>query len=191
MTDENIDKTVETNDDSVEFVENEDFSGEASIKDKLKHLRTKLKEAESEKRENLAGWQRAKADLINSKKNLEADRPRLIALGKRQLIEDLLPVLDSFYSAMKNQANWQAVEPNWRTGVEYIHNQFVGALTENDLEIIEPNIGDLFDDEVHELSGSIENPESDLKISNVKRLGYRLGGILIRPAMVEVETEIA
>ena len=42
-------------DDSVEFLEDEDFSGEASVDKKIKKLRDKLNACEDEKKQNLGG----------------------------------------------------------------------------------------------------------------------------------------
>jgi len=98
--------------DSVEFIEDEDFSGEASVKDKMKKIRDKLKRSEEEKKDNLAGWQRAQADLINYKKQVQAERPTLINKGVESVLLDLLPVIDAFYMAMKNKVSWEQVDSN-------------------------------------------------------------------------------
>ncbi len=51
--------------DDVVFESEEDSSGV----DVIKKLREKLKQASTEKQEYLEGWQRAKADAINAKRN--------------------------------------------------------------------------------------------------------------------------
>ena len=114
--------------DEGEIIIEEEVLGEESHKDKIKSLREKLKACEAEKKEYLDGWQRAKADTINSKKEWEASRSGLMNLGSEAVVEDLLPVLDSFEMAFKNKEKWEAVDENWRTGVEYIYNQLIESL---------------------------------------------------------------
>ena len=57
---------------------------------------TKLAEAEKQRDEYLAGWQRAKADLINYKKEEFAHLTEVAQYGSVDLIADLITVLDNF-----------------------------------------------------------------------------------------------
>lgn len=173
----------------VEFVEDEDFSGEASIDQKLKKLRQKLKQCEAEKGENLSGWQRAKADLVNAKKELQNDRPRLMLMGKVALIEDLLPVMDSFSMAIGNNDAWQAVDEKWRVGVEYIFNQLKTALEQHGVKEISPAPGDDVDHDLHDVVGHDPNHSDQEKIVSIRRKGYQLDGRIIRPAEIIVGEE--
>ncbi len=171
--------------DSVEFIEDEDFSGEASVKDKMKKIRDKLKRSEEEKKDNLAGWQRAQADLINYKKQVQAERPTLINKGVESVLLDLLPVIDAFYMAMKNKVSWEQVDSNWRNGVEYIYNQLLKTLEDNEARLIKPEAGDKFDDGLHEASNT---PSSDdLIISELLRPGLMFNNKVLRHASVELQ----
>src|SRR5690606_16066699 len=138
-----------------------------------------------EKKENLAGWQRAKADLINYKKEVASDRTKLIALGKESIINDLLSVIDAFYSAMKNKDSWESVDQNWRLGVEYIYQQLLRAFEEHEAFLILPEIGEGFDENLHELSAD-ENTTAEMKISDIVRPGLRINDKIIRPALVKL-----
>jgi molecular chaperone GrpE len=61
----------------------------------VKRLREKLKKAVEEKQEYLDGWQRARADFVNYKKeeaNMHTDRLDRLRSG---FVEELLPALDA------------------------------------------------------------------------------------------------
>jgi len=88
MKDENIE--------DVEFEQVEEIQDEASLKDKLKDLRLKLKEKEIESKTNLDGWQRARAELINKEKQLATEKLDIYRNAAVNIVEDLMPVLDSF-----------------------------------------------------------------------------------------------
>ena len=89
-------------------------------KDVVKKLRADLKQARKEKEEYLTGWQRAKADYVNLQKSEGEKYKELRTHVTTAMIEDLLPVLDSFDMAMSNREGWEKVDANWRIGIEYI-----------------------------------------------------------------------
>ena len=176
---------AEDEDDIVEFVYNED--GEEDLKATLKKLRKDIKEARKEKAEYLDGWQRAKADYQNYK---SAEGERLVSYAvnaKERLIDSLLPALDSFDMAMSNKEAWEKVDANWRTGVEYIYNQFITSLGENGVSTIDKT--DVpFDPNLHQ---SIETEDTDDEskdhtIARIVQNGYKMADRIIRPARVVV-----
>ena len=69
---------------------------------KIKKGKDKLHLCEQERAEYLAGWQRAKADLINYKKEQEAKISEIFKFANEGLIYEILPVLDSFELAIKH-----------------------------------------------------------------------------------------
>ncbi len=160
---------------------------EDNIHAELVKIKEKLKQCEAERLEYLAGWQRAKADLINARKRDEADRQEFIKFANERLIEDLIPVLESFDFAVSNKETWEKVDANWRTGVEYIHNQLRKVLADSGLTEINP-IGQTFDpmrDEASEYI-SVDSKDEHHKIVAVIQKGYALNGKDIRPPKVKV-----
>lgn len=150
-------------------------------------LKAELEAVKKERAEYLEGWQRAKADLINSKKTLEEDKKRYRAIATEDLVGDLIPALDSFDMAFRDKAAWEAAPQNWRTGVEYIYNQLVSVLEKNGVTQINP-LGKPFDPTEQESVGTV--PVTDEKehhlVQSVLQRGYRLNGKLIRAARVTV-----
>ena len=168
----------------IEFVPDEEgvpqeFAG------KIKKLREGLKSCEAERKEYLEGWQRAKADLINAKRDFEEQRKDFVKFAKGDLILQIIPVLDSFDMAFSNT---NGVPESWLKGIEYIYNQFVAVLRDNGVEQIVPKKGDDFDINLHTSVEVVlvENENESGKIISVIQNGYELNGKMLREAKVRV-----
>ncbi len=159
----------------------------ATPEERIKRLREKLRACEKEKAANLDGWQRAKADFINHKKREEENRGEFLKFAREELVNDLIPVLESFHMAFANKAAWAKVDESWRKGVEHIHTQFVQILGSHGVTPIDPT-GAIFDPKEHTAIGTVEttDPGKYHKVAEVLQLGYRLNGKLIRSPRVKV-----
>ena len=118
---------IESGDD-VEFVETDAMGDELKDKAKLKSLRAELSKSQIESRDHLTALQRSRADYVNLKRELDEVRDTTKKKTTEKVLADFLPVLDSFDMAMGNTAAWEAVDKNWRIGVEYIYSQLKTAL---------------------------------------------------------------
>ena len=158
----------------------------AALKDKLKALRSELQQAQKERDENLAGWQRSKADLVNYRKMVAEDRERTQSRIKGAVVEKILPALDTFAAAMQEKS-WNDVDKSWREGVERIASQLHQALESEGLECF-GKMGEKFDPNVHECMSmtATENKKEDHTIAQVLQQGYSIHGELVRPAKVVV-----
>ncbi len=175
------------NEDDLIFEDELEYNEEINLQDKIKKLRVKLKECEKEKQENLAGWQRQKADAINEKKRLLADIEKAKNSATVKLLEAILPALDSFDSALKGDA-WNNLDETWKSGMQFILKQFQDALDSLGAESF-ANEQDDFNPQLHEAIKEKETDKKDFdqKISSVLRKGYRTkDGQIIRPAQVEI-----
>lgn len=181
MTDEN------ENFDDVEFVESTEDGEVLPVKDVAKKLREENKKLRAERDEYLTGWQRAKADYVNLQKESEAKYKELRTMVTGSMVEDLLPVLDSFNMAFGNKEAWEKVDANWRNGVEYIHQQFLRVLADNNVTALD-QIDVMFDPTLHESIETIstDDESKDHKIAQVVQTGYKIGERVIRPARVKV-----
>ncbi len=180
---EDISIDIETGDE-IEMEEEEVSNG--ALKAKIKALRNELKQTQKERDEHLAGWQRAKADLVNFRKTAEEDKVRNEARAKGSLIRSILPALDTFASAMQEK-KWQDVDMSWREGVERIANQLHKALASEGLQTF-GEVGEVFDPSQHECISTTptEDEKKDHTIAQVFQKGYSVHGELIRPAKVVV-----
>lgn len=153
----------------------------------VKKLREKLKIAVEEKQHYLDGWQRDKAEFLNARKRDEESKQEFFKFAKQQLVEDLLPVLDSFDMAMSNKTSWESVSEEWRKGIEGIYNQYKNILFKNEV-VAFGAIGDVFDPNLHQSIGVLETSEAskDNTVGEVLQKGYSLSGRVVRPAFVKV-----
>ena len=153
----------------------------------VKKLKEKIKTLEKEKQENMDGWQRERADFINFKKRMEVEKFEVIKYANESLVEELIPVLNSFEMAFSNKEAWEKVDKNWRIGVEYIHTQLLKALSEHGLKEMNP-IGEKFDPKFHVAETHVEvtDPTQDGIIISVKNKGYMLADKVIIAPQVSV-----
>ncbi len=145
----------------------------------VQKLKKKLKEAQEQAKENLDGWQRLKADNANTKQAEAGKLKRAKSRGAEDVLESLLPALDSFDSAMQGEA-WEAQDDAWRMGMEFVHTQLVQALEGHGV-VAFGTAGDAFDTAQHEAA------EGDgSTVAKVLRKGYKSKEGVIRPARVVV-----
>lgn len=200
--DENDEKIedFDTQNDALDTKEDTVYSGDLQYESEedlenpnlaLKKLREKLKVCEKEKKEYLDGWQRMRADFANVKKDEETRRGEMIKFAAEGLVEDLLPVLDSFSMAFGNKEAWEKVDANWRKGVEYIYTQMLSVLESRGLTEI-GKVGESVDPRLHIAIAELPT-ESSAKadtIAEVIQKGYRLHSKVIRPANVKVFEQV-
>ena len=156
--------------------------------DRMKRLREQLAIAVNEKQEYLDGWQRAKADFVNYKKREDESKAEFLKYAREELVVDLIPVLESFNMAFANKAAWEKVDPQWRTGVEYIHTQLEKVLGEHGVTRLAPKPGDDFDPAAYTSVGNVETSDTPLlhKVAELVSPGYRLGEKVVRSPQVKV-----
>lgn len=156
------------------------------LEDKLKKLREKLKKCESEKQDYLAGWQRAKADFVNARKEEDERRADFAGFVEAKIINDFLPVLDSLEMAMKDK-DWQTLDKTWQDGIKCLHSQFTDILKGYDVEEIKI-MGERFDPAKHEAIGEVSASEEkeDGLVAEEIRKGYKIRNKIIRPAQVKI-----
>ena len=189
MQDEEIkipEESVEEDDDIVQFEYNAD--GEEDLKATLKKLRKDLKQTKIEKQEYLTLLQRERADFSNYKKEETERSGRVKSNAQEKVILDLLPALDSYDMAFSNKEAWEKVDKNWRTGVEYIHQQILKAIGEYGVSAIETKIGDTFDPNLHQPFETVDTDDKmkEHTIASIVQTGYNINGRVIRPVRVNV-----
>lgn len=125
--------------------------------------------------------QRVQADFENYKKRVQRDQSEAAERGATMLVEQLLPVLDSFDLALLSLGD---SDEKVRKGVELVYADLVAVLERTGLERI-PTDGHPFDPEVHE--AVLHEPgDGGPTVVETMRSGYRLKGRVLRPAMVKV-----
>lgn len=127
-----------------------------------------------------------RADFANVRKDEETRRGEMIKFASEGLVDDLLPVLDSFTMAFSNKEAWEKVDANWRKGVEYIYAQMYSVLESRGLTSI-GEIGEQTDPRLHVAIEEVPatRDEEVGTVSEVIQKGYRLHSKVIRPAKVK------
>ena len=167
--------------------EPEDSLGEAgALKAKLAKLKDELERAKRERQEYLDGWQRCKADSVNVRKDAESSAKRVAELLREALVHDLIPALDSFDMASQSEP-WASVDDGWRSGMENVREQLLGALKSHGIERY-GKVGDPFDHGLHEVVEERDDIAGDGgSIARILRYGYKWGDRILRPAQVIVK----
>ncbi len=159
------------------IVEGEGENGAAE----LKKLRDKLKACVAEKQDYLDGWQRARADFANLKKDEALRRGELSLVIAADFAEHLIPLVDSFEAGMRD-GKWEETDPSWRRGMESIYKEFQKALEKLGVESFDPK-GEQFDPARHVAVG--REGEGEV-VHTVERKGYVLKEKILRPAYVTI-----
>lgn len=146
----------------------------ADKKNKPEDLNKKIKELEKKVNENLNGWQRAKADYENLEKDSQKKQMETSIHVKKELINNLLPVLNSFCQAFKGVPK-EKKDDQWVKGFEFIKRQFEDILNDWGIEAIKA-IGEKFNPDLHEAVGQEESEEKSGIIIKEVMPGYKLNG---------------
>ena len=172
--------------DDQEIISEDESENPAALQ---KKLRERIKALEAEKQEYLMGWQRAKADFVNARKNEAAEREEFVKFAREKLIKDFLLVSDSFEIAFSHKESWEKVDKGWRAGVESIYAQLGKAFERQGVTMIGA-VGEKFDPRLHVSVGLVhtDHESEDDEVAEVLQRGYMLEGKVIRPAQVRVKT---
>jgi molecular chaperone GrpE (heat shock protein) len=149
------------------------------IENKFKKLKDELNICKKEKEEYLAGWQRAKADFINYKKDEEKNREEFAKFTAKNILYDMLQVLDSIDIAFLHKES---------EGIKEIKSQFLEVLRRNGVEEIAVENGIKFNPFEHEsiIEAEVETKDSDGVIIEELQKGYKLFNRVLRPSKVKV-----
>jgi molecular chaperone GrpE len=174
---------------------NPDYKDKAEIQDQtdemVKISRSELEDlrkqasADSEYHDKML---RTMADMENLRKKLDRDRKDYINYANREMISELLPVLDNFDRALKSVEKTEESAP-YLQGVEMIYKQLEELLKKQGLEEIKA-LGEPFNPHLYE---AVQTEETDScpedTILDVILKGYLFRGNMLRPAAVKVSRE--
>lgn len=144
-----------------------------------------LAEAQAKADEYLTLAQRVQADFDNYRKRTKATRAEAYEDGARELIRQLLPVVDSLEKAIQQESSDESL----LTGVRLVHKQLMDALEKRGVSVID-RPGEKFDPTLENavLQGAPEEGEPGT-VCAVLQKGYRMGDFVLRHAMVKVVAE--
>jgi molecular chaperone GrpE len=151
-------------------------------------LREQLESAKALAEEYKELAQRMRAELINYRKRVEAERAEQRKYAIEQFIADLLPALDSLAQAEQLYAKTADGENPLLDGMRKTLKQMHKVFAQYGVEAIsEANVP--FDGNLHMALMIDESPEVVMPtVAEVYQQGIRIGGRVIKPAMVKVLT---
>ncbi|MDD4785413.1 MAG: nucleotide exchange factor GrpE [Candidatus Shapirobacteria bacterium] len=117
---------------------------------------------------------RSLADYSNLEKRIESQRQLFITLATTSILSKMVEVLDDFYLAQKHLND---------PGLKMAIDKFNSVLKTEGLEEINP-INLEFDPQSMECIQAVDGHENF--VVDVKKLGYKLDGHILRPAQVSV-----
>jgi molecular chaperone GrpE len=160
-----------------------------------KSFQRKIRKLEEEKDKAVADmehWKnefyRAYADTKNLRNQLEKDHLAAMKYRAEGFIEELLPVLDSFYAVLKNEPSDPNLK-NYLIGFQYIYKNLVSALENEGVVEISPKVGDKFSPDTMNAVETMESEGEENLVLDVHVKGYKLHDRLIIPANVTVSVK--
>ncbi|WP_408954874.1 nucleotide exchange factor GrpE [Natroniella sp. ANB-PHB2] len=155
------------------------------LEEEIKDLEKEVVSAKEEKEKYLKRVKRLKADFANYKKRMAKEKKKIVSNANKNLILEVLPVIDNFERALASSKNSDDFS-ELLEGVEMIYKQLLKVLTTNGIEEIK-TVGEEFDPNYHEAVGKVESEEYDSGIIvDEMQKGYLFEGTLLRAAMVKV-----
>lgn len=126
-------------------------------------------------------YQRMLAEYANYKRRTEQEKEQLSCFVKSETLKALLPALDNLERAVDAPPG-----DEYKAGIDMTIRQLGELLKSQGLDAIAP-VGETFDPEIHHavMREDAEGVEPDT-VTEVFQKGYRLGGRVLRPAMVKV-----
>ena len=126
---------------------------------------------------------RALADLENFRKKVQQDHARIAYVGKREMLLNILEVVDSFDRALQQTSG---LPESLAEGFHVISRQLQNILKGEGVTPME-TLGQAFDPELHEAVATIgdDSQTSGTIVAELSR-GYRWQDELLRPAKVSV-----
>ncbi len=149
---------------------------------------SELEQLQGERAELLDTLRRVQADFENYRKRVLREQTALVERATERLVDDLLPVLDSFDGAVGSFGSADTPEAEKvRDGVVSIRAQLGTVLEKAGLERVDAT-GAEFDPNEHEAVMQ-DDGDGEPRVGEILRTGYRLKGRVLRPAMVRVTRE--
>ena len=152
----------------------------------------KLEEEKEKAKADAEHWKneyfRAYADTQNLRKQLEKDHMSAMKYRAEGFIDELLPVLDSFFAVLKNEPTDPNLK-NYLIGFQYIYRNLTAALENEGVTEIAPKVGDKFSPDTMQAVETVESEGEENVVMDVHVKGYKLHDRLIRPANVTVSVK--
>lgn len=163
-----------------------DEAEELTPEEALAKLATAYRALEQQKEALDGQMLRLQADFDNFRRRTRTEKEEWSQNITANFCGDLLPVIDNFGRAL-DALRKSGMDEGHLTGVEMIARQLAELMQAKGVERI-PTVGEEFDPKWHEAIAQlpVEDDGQNGKITAEIQAGYRLGGKLLRVALVQV-----
>ena len=194
---ERIDAEMAAEDDVVEAevldpepAEAQEEGTQAETEGLTDELAAKAAEALTAAKAEAADWQgrylRLHAEWDTYRRRTQEQRKEEKARATEKLVEELLPVIDDFERTISYGKSHG--EEGLLGGIEAVRAKFMGILAKAGVETIDP-AGEAFNALEAQAVAVVDDPERpDETVDAVYQKGFKMGGHVLRPAMVTVTT---
>jgi molecular chaperone GrpE len=153
----------------------------------VEELERQIVEKDKQIQEYIAKYRQAASEFDEARLRLRREISKDIERGRREILADLLEVLDNLDRALdatKSAASTDAL----LQGVDMVRRQFLAKLEGFGVRPIDITLGVAFDPLLHEAVTTIpaQNDADDGRVAGVVRRGYRIHDDVLRPAAVAV-----
>lgn len=148
----------------------------------------KLDNAQQVINELTEALQRERADSVNLRRQHEAALANAKTMSLVRVVRELLPAIDNLERSLKHVPE-QLKDDGYVKGVQAVVKQFEKAFNDLGIEKIK-TVGEVFDPSIHEAVHLDDSAGGDREVvSEELQPGYRVGGEVVRHAMVNVRLE--
>ncbi len=145
----------------------------------------KLQEALGKVEEYLTMAQRVQADFDNYRKRTKATRTEAFEDGAREMVKQLLPVVDNLERAIAQES----ADEGLLSGVKLVYRQLMEVLEKRGVSEIN-RAGEKFDPNLENAVMQGDSSEGEPgTVCSVLQKGYKMGDFVLRHAMVKVVAE--
>ncbi len=187
MEEELTEESAEATTEALEEAEEEKEQTESAPEEKKGFF--KKKEKKDKKDEQIAELtdkvKRQLAEFENFRNRTEKEKSQMYMVGAKDVIEKLLPVVDSFERGIKSIKEEEKDNPV-ASGMEMIYKQLMSALAELGVTPIEA-IGKEFDPNFHNAVMHVDDEElgENIIVEELQK-GYQYKDVVLRYSMVKV-----
>lgn len=152
------------------------------LEEQVEILSNKIKALEEEVKNNWEMFLRSRADAENLKKRTDKEIVNITKYANKNLLLDLLPLIDSFEASIATSLNI-----NKDDNVYFLFYKMLLVLFEKyNVKKIDVKEYDLFDPSKHEVVSTINNDVYDNVVSSVLQSGYQLHDHVLRYVKVSI-----
>src|SRR5918994_6087620 len=154
----------------------------------VEELERQIADKDRQIQEYLAKYRQAASEFEEARLRLKREISKDVERGRREIVADLLDVLDNLDRALEASDAGASPEALLQ-GVEMVRRQFLAKLEAVGVQRIDAK-GHVFDPALHEAVTAVPttDDEQDGRVVGVVRHGYRINDEVLRPAAVAVAT---